>query len=99
MIETTRTTAGYKLYNELAKTMHYDAALDEVRRRIEVRAERKSADTARVWTRQDGGMWVDEGMYRVQIDPTWPEEDVIEEDIPWDDDLAAKLAKGLKWNE
>lgn len=65
MIETTRTTAGYNLYNQLAKTMHYDVALDETRRRVEVRAERTSNDVAHVWTRVDGGAWIDEGMYRV----------------------------------
>lgn len=65
MIETTRTTAGYNLYNQLAKTMHYDVALNETRRRVEVRTERVGNDGAHVWTRTDGGEWVDEGMYRV----------------------------------
>lgn len=89
MIETTRTTAGYNLYQKLAKTMHYDRALDEVRRRVEVRAERRGNDGAHVWTRTDGGVWVDEGMYRVAplADVELPEDD----DVEFDPDSAAEL--------
>lgn len=93
-IEWTRTTAGCNLYNELCKTMHYDAALKEVWRRIEIRAEYVSNDTANVWTCVDGGTWVDEGRYIV--DPIENVALLPEEDIPWDDDLADELAKSLK---
>ncbi len=92
MIETTRTAAGYNLYNELCKTMHFDAALDEVRRRVEVRAERVNNDMAHVWTRTDGGAWLDEGQYAVAplVEVVLP----AESDMPWDDDLADSLSRG-----
>jgi hypothetical protein len=90
LIETTRTNAGSALYQKLVQTMHYDQALDETRRRVEVRAERVGSAAAHVWTRLDQGAWMDEGVYTVA--PMADVELPAEEDVPFDVDRAGDLA-------
>ena len=92
MSETTRTTAGYKMGQELSGKMGADAAMDAIRARVQVRGERIGYDTARIFTSTDGSEWVDEGIYVVQPAPgaVAPELD-DEEDEPFDDDLARRL--------
>jgi hypothetical protein len=69
MIETTRTMAGYRLWIELCKQMSAEAAIEEVRRRVQVRTTPIVLDAVRVETSTDGGAWVDEGLYRVREEP------------------------------
>lgn len=93
IIETTRTTAGDRMCDELCKTMPPEEAIRVTRARVKVRAVRTGYDTARVWTSTDGGPWVDDGVYRVAPEAGAVEPELAAEpDEPFDVNLAVRLA-------
>lgn len=68
-IERTRTNAGEALFNQIHNGRNSQEALEEVVRRLEVRVENVREGefgdnpAGEVWTRLDGGEWVNEGFY------------------------------------
>mgnify|MGYP000847530999 CR=1 FL=1 len=56
-MEKSRTTAGDRLWQQ-------GASLDEIKRRVEVAIHDEDAEGIEVWTRVDGGAWVNEGWYK-----------------------------------
>ena len=82
IVERTRTNAGA---NMLAR----GADWEEVVRRVEVRLTDTDdvRGTARVWTRTDGGDWVDEGRFssaEADVEALWPAPTPAEEPVEWE---------------